>query len=203
MDCKVAVKWMHDYLDGDLGREQAASLNRHMKECAGCRERLDALVRTEALFKNAPDCQVPEGLEGRILRALPKSRRPTAWAGWVRRHPALSAAALFLVVMLTSFVAMWNQDRQLSVAGSDLDKLVIEGKTVIVPEGTELSGDLTITNGSAKVLGDVKGNLTVIDGNVTLASTAHIAGHVQEIDRAVDWAWYKLRSWFGTLAYGS
>jgi hypothetical protein len=54
------------------------------------------------------------------------------------------------------------------------------------------------------VLGDLEGNLTVIDGNVIpLASTAHIAGEIKTIDRAVDWMWYKVSSWFGALAYGS
>jgi len=202
MNCKMAASWMHEYLDGDLSRDHTASLKEHLDTCKACSVRFDELLRTESLCRAYPDVQVPAELDSRIISVLPsKSRRQTAWTGWVRRHPALSAAALFLVVMLSSFVAMWNQDQQLSVAGSDLDQLVFEGSTVIVPEGTEISGDLTITNGTAKVLGGVQGNLTVIDGSVTLASTAHIAGHVQKVDRAIDWAWYKLRSWFGTLIF--
>jgi anti-sigma factor RsiW len=203
MNCKIAVAWMHDYLDGDLGRESAESLRKHMGECRDCQTRYNELTRTEALFRATPGLSAPSGLEERIMASLPKTRRPAAWTGWVRRHPAVSAAALFLLVMLSSFVTMWNQDRQLSVAGPDLDNLVIHGTTVIVPEGQEVTGDLTVVNGNAEVLGDVKGNLTVIDGNALLASTAHISGHVQEIDRAVDWAWYKVRSWFGTIAYGT
>ncbi len=203
MNCKMAANWMHEYLDGDLGRGEATALREHLNACKACSVRFDELSRTESLCTAFPVAETPSGLESRILNALPKSRRPAAWTGWVRRHPALSAAALFLIVMLSSFVAMWNQDQQLSVAGADLDVLEYQGTTVIVPEGKEVNGDLTITNGSAKVLGSVRGNLTVIDGSVTLASTAHIAGHVQEVDRAIDWAWYKLRSWFGTLAYGS
>jgi len=203
MDCKVAVAWMHEYLDGELDRHDAALLREHMRECGTCQARFDALSRTDALARALPVRAAPAGLEARILAALPKARRrPAAWTGWVRRHPAISAAALFLVVMFSSFVTMWNQDRQLSVSGPDLDQVVIQGNKVIVPEGVEVAGDLTVVNGSAEVLGAVKGDLTVIDGNVMLASTAQIAGHVQEIDRAVDWAWYKLRSWFGTLAYG-
>lgn len=203
MNCKVAASWMHEYLDGDLERGEATALKDHLNTCQACNVRFDELSRTDSLCMAFPVAKTPPGLESRILDALPKSRSPAAWTGWVRRHPALSAAAFFLIVMLSSFVAMWNQDQQLSVSGTDLDVLEYQGTTVIVPEGKEVNGDLTITNGSAKVLGSVRGNLTVIDGNVTLASTAHIAGHVQEVDRAIDWAWYKLRSWFGTLAYGS
>lgn len=203
MKCSVAVAWMHEYLDGDLERGSAASLKQHMLECPECRKRFDQLAQTEALVRSEPMQAAPAGLEERILQSLPGTRRPAAWTGWVRRHPAISAAALFLVVMLSSFVTMWNQDRQLQVAGPDLDNLIIEGRTVIVPEGVEVSGDLTVVNGTADVYGDVKGNLTVIDGKAMLASTAHIAGRVKEIDQVVDWAWYKVRSWFGTLAYGS
>lgn len=203
MNCKIAVATMHSYLDGDLGQADVIHLKRHLAACAVCKKRYDELSRTEMFCRALPIERAPDDLDARILGMLPKMKRPAAWTGWVRRHPAMSAAALFLVVMLSSFVAMWNQDQQLSVAGPDLDNVVIEGTTVIVPEGKEVAGDLTIVNGSAKVLGNVRGNLTVIDGSVTLASTAHIAGQVEEIDRAIDWAWYKLRSWFGTLAYGT
>ena len=138
------------------------------------------------------------------MKALPSSRRPAAWTSWVRRHPAVSAAAIFLVVMLSSFVSMWNQSQEFSVSGPDLEHVVIEGKKVIVPEGQKVSGDLTVVNGDVQVLGDLDGNLTVIDGHLTpLASTAHIAGEIKTIDRAVDWFWYKVSSFFGTLAYGS
>jgi anti-sigma factor RsiW len=203
MKCNVAVASMHDYLDGDLSREASLGLREHLGECPACRTRFDELERTEALLMAIPAEQAPPGLEDRILQSLPRNRRPAAWTGWVRRHPAVSAAALFLIVMLSSFVAMWNQDKQLSIAGPDLDNVVIEGNTVTVPAGKEVAGDLTVANGTARVLGDVKGNLTVIDGQVTLASTAHIAGNVKTIDRAVDWVWYKVTSWFGSIAYGS
>lgn len=203
MKCNNAVAYMHDYLDGELPRAQIKDLQNHLAECVECRGHLEALERTDALVRAMPAVPAPNHLTESIMRSLPKSRRPAAWTSWVRRHPAVSAAAMFLVVMLSSFVTMWNQDQELSIAGPDLEHVVIEGNKVIVPAGQTFSGDLTVSNGVAQVLGEVDGNLTVIDGSVTLASTAHIAGKVQTIDRAVDWMWYKVSSWFGTLAYGS
>ena len=203
MNCNVAVALIHDYLDGDLPREQLAAMQQHLAGCAECNARFEKLSRTDALIRSVPDAGPSPELRNRILKSLPKQRTPAAWTKWVRRHPAASAAAMFVLVMLTSFVAMWNADQQLSVAGPDLANVDIEGHTVIVPEGVRVQGDLTVVNGSAQVLGDLDGNLTVIDGSVTLASTAHIAGKVKEIDRAVDWIWYKVESWFGTIAYGS
>jgi len=204
MKCNAAVVHIHEYLDGDLSRQEIKDLQAHLEECTACSSRLEALERTEALARALPAREAPFGLSYRVMKSLPKTRRSVSWTSWVRRHPAASAAAFFLVVMLSSFVAMWNQDRELSLAGPDLEHLIIEGNMVIVPEGQKVNGDLTVANGIVQVLGDVDGNLTVIDGNVMpLASTAHIAGEVKEIDRAIDWMWYKVSSWFGTIAYGS
>jgi anti-sigma factor RsiW len=204
MKCNVAVVFMHDYLDGDLAREEAKQLQQHLSECPSCHARFESLERTDAFVRTLPIEKAPELLGDRIMKSLPSPRRPAAWTSWVRRHPAVSAAAIFMVVMLSSFLAMWNQDQELSVAGPDLGQIQFEGNKVIVPEGVKVNGDLTVVNGDVQVLGDLEGNLTVIDGNVIpLASTAHIAGEIKTIDRAVDWMWYKVSSWFGALAYGS
>ncbi|TVY03334.1 zf-HC2 domain-containing protein [Cohnella terricola] len=204
MKCNVAVMNMHDYLDGDLSREEIIQLQQHLRDCPSCHTRYEALERTDALAKCQPIEKAPEYLSDRVMKSLPSPRRPAAWTTWVRRHPAMSAAALFIVVMLSSFVSMWNQSQEFSVSGQDLEHVVIQGKKVIVPEGQKVNGDLTVVNGDVQVLGDLEGNLTVIDGNLSpLASTAHIAGQIKTIDRAVDWVWYKVSSYFGTLAYGS
>jgi anti-sigma factor RsiW len=204
MKCNVAVVFMHDYLDGDLTREDTKQLQEHLIHCPSCSEHLEALSLTDALIRALPVEAAPLQFGDRIMKSMPKPRRPAAWTSWVRRHPAVSAAAIFMVVMLSSFVAMWNQEAQLSVTSPDMQHLVIEGNKVIVPAGQKVSGDLTVVNGNVEVLGDLEGNLTVIDGNLApLASTAHIAGQIKTIDRAVDWFWYKVSSFFGTLTYGT
>nr|WP_130616716.1 zf-HC2 domain-containing protein [Cohnella abietis] len=204
MNCNVAVVSMHDHLDGDLSREEIKQLQEHLSGCPSCYARYEALERTDALVKASPKEKASDQLSERIMKSLPSSRRPAAWTSWVRRHPAVSAAAIFMIVMLSSFVSMWNQGQELSVTGPDLDHVIIEGKKVIVPAGQKVSGDLTVVNGDVQVLGDLEGNLTVIDGRlIPLASTAHIAGEIKTIDRAVDWLWYKVSSFFGTLTYGS
>jgi anti-sigma factor RsiW len=203
MKCNVAVVFMHDYLDGDLAREDKNQLQEHLSGCPSCHARYESLERTDALVRSLQVEASSPDLGERIMKSLPKTRRPAALTSWVRRHPAVSAAAIFMVVMLSSFMSMWNQDQELTVTGP-MDHLVIEGNKVTIPEGEKITGDLTVVNGDVQVLGDLEGNLTVIDGNLApLASTAHIAGQVKTIDRAVDWFWYKVSSWFGTLAYGS
>ncbi|GJM74590.1 hypothetical protein HMSSN036_68060 [Paenibacillus macerans] len=60
---------------------------------------------------------------------------------------------------------------------------------------------MTIENGKAEIYGEVEGNLTVIDGTFYQASTAHISGQVKEIDRALDWIWYRITNTFTEVAY--
>lgn len=103
--------------------------------------------------------------------------------------------------MLFSAWNFWNQNNEMVVKGNNLDQIVIEGNTVIVPEGKSIAGDLTIENGTAQVYGDVNGNLTVIDGQLYQASTAHISGQVKSIDQALDWFWYKITNMVNEVAY--
>jgi len=206
MDCRMAVQFMHEYLDQELTRDRLAVLETHLRACPACRNRLEVLTGTEALIRSActrREALPPADLADRIVRSLPAAPRPRKWARWVRRHPAVTAACFFALVMLTSWLATWNQDDRLRVeAGPDAERLVIEGRTVIVPEGQKVSGDLVVANGTVRIDGEVDGNVTVIDGNVLLASSARIAGEIQEIDRAVDWLWYRVSALLNGLAGG-
>lgn len=207
MNCAQASRLMHEYFDGDLAQKDAAVLKAHLRECAGCRERLQSYERTEACLHMA--FAVPGSgdasydaaqLTNRILRGLPGHSRRFAWVKWLRHHPGVTAAALFGIVMLASFAAAWNQDNELVVRGHDLSEIVIEGNVVVVPEGARVEGDLVIENGRAVVNGEILGNLTVIDGTVNMASTAKVLGEAREINQAIDRIWYKLRSTVSNLA---
>jgi hypothetical protein len=161
------------------------------------------LEQTELMLYSLPQ-HIPDAskeLVERILSTLPKHKEPQIWVKWMKRHPALTAAAIFLVIMLFSVINVFNQDSQLVVKGNNLEQIVIDGNTVIVPEGSIISGDLTIENGKAEVFGDVEGDLTVIDGSLYRASTAQISGQVKSVDKALDWIWYKISNIFSEVAY--
>jgi len=210
MNCSIATSRMHDYLDGDLAREDAIRLKAHLLACADCRTKYDELERTDAFVLAAlsSDIRTTGGdganasaaLTDRILSGLPKTSRQRAWTRWVRNHPAISVAAVFALVMLSSFITMWEQDNELVVRGSDLAEVIIEGDTVTVPEGAHVNGDLTVENGKTEVYGEIKGNLTVIDGTLNMASTANILGQERRINQALDWVWYKLTHTISGLA---
>ncbi|MGF7050435.1 anti-sigma factor RsiW [Paenibacillus sp. DS2015] len=203
MECKLAVSLMHDFLDDDLSKEQRVMLKEHTLTCPDCRMQFKELEQTDmllySLHYSTPSAS--DELTKRILSALPVHKKQQRWVTWVKRHPAATAAALFLVVMLFSTINVWNQDNQLMVHGNNLDQVIIEGDTVILPEGRTIAGDLTIENGKAQIFGVVEGNLTVIDGSLYKASTAHISGQVKNVDRALDWIWYKITNLVSDVAY--
>jgi len=210
MNCSIATSRMHDYLDGDLAREEAVQLKAHLLACPDCRTKYNELERTDAFVLAAlsSDTRTTGGdgayasaeLTDRILSGLPKTTRQRAWTRWVRNHPAISVAAVFALVMLSSFITMWEQDNELVVRGSDLAEVIINGDTVTVPEGAHVNGDLTVENGKTEVYGEIKGNLTVIDGTLNMASTANILGEERRINQALDWVWYKLTHTISGLA---
>jgi anti-sigma factor RsiW len=200
MNCKEALPLMHEFLDGDLSRPEAIRLKEHLIACVECKSYFKALERTEAMVRSVPDVAVPDDLVERIMAGLPPVKKKNAWLQWVRRHPGISVAVVFVAVMFGSFTSMWNQNDDLMVKGSDLQNLVFEGDTVIVPAGRTINGNLIVQSGKLKVEGDVTGNLVVIDGSLNLASTAHISGQITQVDEAMSWVWYKVNEFVALLS---
>lgn len=201
MICKEALPLIHEYLDGDLQDAEVLELSRHLTECRHCTSRLKKLEIAESLVHSLQKTKASDDLTDRILRAIPAPSKKRSWRQWVRRHPAASVAAVFVVVMISSFLSLWDQERDLVVKGTDLDQVVINGSTVTVPAGHTVNGDLFVENGKIQVDGQVQGNLVVVDGSVNLASTASISGQITTIDQALDWIWYKVNHWFVSLAH--
>ncbi|MNW42063.1 Anti-sigma-W factor RsiW [compost metagenome] len=204
MDCKQASSLMHEYFDDDLTHEQVVELKHHLQGCSVCSARFQELEQTEmVLFSTIRHkaLSAPDELVNAIMNKIPKQRRQQAWVGWIKKHPALTAAAVFLFVMVFSSLSLWKSDEQLVVKVADLDQVIINGDTVTVPEGSTIAGNLTVENGKAEIYGDVQGNLTVIDGSYYQASTAHISGEIKSIDQALDWIWYRITNTFTEVAY--
>ncbi|MBD7970617.1 zf-HC2 domain-containing protein [Paenibacillus gallinarum] len=204
MDCNEITSLMHEYLDDELSTAQKKGLENHLSMCPDCRMLFKELEQTDMLLyamkHYSPSAS--DELTDRIMSAVPQPKKQQPWLKWVKRHPAFTAAAVFLLVMLSSTLSFWDQSDQLIVKGSDLDQIVIEGNNVIIPEGKSINGDLTVENGTAQIYGNVEGNLTVIDGSYNMqASTAHVSGQIKSIDQALDWIWYKVTNIMSVVAY--
>ena len=185
------VHYMHAYLDGDISHEDERILNEHLEECSACREIMDGLMDSVTLLESAMPLQAPDGFVDGVMSRLPKEKSQVGIQRWLRSHPLLAAAAMFFILMSASVFSSFGNDQQFSVTKQP--NLVVEGQTVLVPEGEVVKGDVIVKNGELRVEGEVDGSITVINGSKYMASTAVVTGTSEEIDEAFDWLWYKIK----------
>ncbi|OCS85187.1 zf-HC2 domain-containing protein [Caryophanon tenue] len=190
------VDYMHEYLDGDIQREQELELKNHLQSCTDCQQHMHELSDSIAFIKSATHISAPPNLEIGVMARLPKPKQHVGIQKWLRRHPFIVAAATFIILMSGSLLTGYNDDQQFSVTKQP--NLVVDGQTVIVPEGETVTGDIVVRNGDIRVEGEVDGNITVINGEY-MASTSVVTGQVEEIDKAFEWLWYEIKSAFKDL----
>jgi RNA polymerase sigma-70 factor (ECF subfamily) len=59
------------YLEGEIGADQCAEMNRHVAQCPQCRERCDSLRRTLALCSRSGERgSVPPEIQEAVRKAL-------------------------------------------------------------------------------------------------------------------------------------
>lgn len=183
---------MHAYLDGDISPDEERQLNEHLDACAACKELMDELNEPIHLIRNAESMQAPDGFVSGVMARLPKEKSQVGFQRWLRRHPLLAAAAMFLILMSASMFSSFGSNEKFSVTKQP--NLIVEGETVIVPAGEVVKGDIVVENGNLRIEGEVEGNVTVIKGSKYMASTAVVTGTYEEIDKAFDWLWYKIKN---------
>lgn len=195
MDCKQANRYIHEYLDEEISRQQELQLEEHLIHCVDCKQRFQALQQTVAFVQSASHIYAPVNFTDRVLAALPKESYGHIWRQRMRRHPLLVAASLFLLLMTGSLASLWNEGNQFQLTSNQLNKLQIDELTgkVIVPEDIVVNGDIVVRNADIDVKGQVNGSVTAIDGSIYLASTGAITGEKEEIHQAVEWVWYHMK----------
>ncbi len=189
------VDYMQEYLDGDISRENEQQLKQHLQNCASCRQHMHELSDTVAFVKSAAHITAPPHFESEVMKRLPKGKSRVGVQRWFRRHPILVAVAVFFLFMSTSLIGSY-QNNEFSVTKQP--NLVLDGQTVIVPEGVIVKGDIVVKNGDIIVEGEVDGNITVINGEY-MASTAVVTGEIEEIDEVFEWLWYEIKSMANTV----
>lgn len=70
MNCRDLREQFSAYLDGELPREEAQAISRHVEGCVECARELDDLRRTIEALADLPVIQAPEGLKTKILAQL-------------------------------------------------------------------------------------------------------------------------------------
>ncbi|MFZ3590287.1 anti-sigma factor family protein [Bacillus sp. DJP31] len=185
------IEYMHNFLDEDLILDQEKELRTHLQHCSDCQKHFHELKKTIALVQSTSHIHSPFDFTAKVMQRLPQEKKVVKVKRWLKIHPLLTAAAVFFILMLGSITTMWNEDQQLAV--SKQSNLLIEENTVIVPEGTIVDGDLVVRNGDIKIEGEVRGDLTLINGDKYLASAGAVTGEIHEIDQMFEWIWYHLK----------
>ncbi|WP_246945415.1 zf-HC2 domain-containing protein [Bacillus pinisoli] len=188
------IDYMHDYLDEDLKKEHEMELRDHLMRCKECQQHFHELKKTLALVQSASHMQAPTNFTERVMASLPQEKKVVKVKRWFKVHPLLTAAAVFFILMLGSVVTTWNGEQDLVV--SKHPDLRIEENTVIVPEGTIIDGDILVKNGDLKIEGEIRGNVTVINGNQYLASAGNVTGEIEEIDQMFEYIWHHIKKGF-------
>ncbi|HEY8089325.1 MAG TPA: sigma-70 family RNA polymerase sigma factor [Polyangiaceae bacterium] len=69
--CPEVLPILSQYLEGDIGPDQCAEMDRHVARCRRCQARCDSLRSTLALCRrSATDGRIPEDVQDRVRRAL-------------------------------------------------------------------------------------------------------------------------------------
>ncbi|PAE34578.1 anti-sigma factor family protein [Bacillus sp. 7884-1] len=185
------VDLMHEYLDEEIDPANEMILREHLKGCKECETLFNEFKKTIAVVKGTSRMQAPPDFTAKVMASLPREKKKVGMQRWLRNHPLIAAASLFLVLMMGSVLSTWNQEREFSV--SKQENLVVQNDTVIVPEGEVVKGDVIVRNGKLKIEGEVQGDVTVINGEKYLASAGHVTGQIEEVNEVFDWIWYHMK----------
>lgn len=102
MQCHEIESLLLKRLEGRLAGDEAARLERHLDECAACRETLDAQRAVAELLAARPPADVPLGFTTRVMAGLevePGWLELMNWRVWTFRLAPV-AAALVVVAAL-------------------------------------------------------------------------------------------------------
>ena len=185
------VHFMHEYLDGEISREHELELKSHLQSCEACQAHMHELSDVVAFVKGAAHIEAPNDFNHSVIARLPKEKSSAGVSKWLRRHPVLAAAAMFLLLMSSALFTNFNDEQQFSFTKQE--NVLVEGETVIIPEGQVVKGDLVVRNGDVQIDGELDGNLIIINGSKYMASTAVITGTSEEINEVFDWLWYNIK----------
>lgn len=197
MKCPEAIKLMHAYLDDDIDEYSHHELLLHIKTCQACKLHFNELKMTDNLLKQLPQKRSSNDCIEKVLQQIPNKSKEFRVKKWLKRYPYVVAASIFLFLFSVSMASyMAPNNDQFRIVSGDRTNLVINGNEVIVPEGQEILGDLVIENGNLKIKGEVKGNVTVINGEILMASASQVDGHTKQVDQIFEKLWYQIKSLF-------
>lgn len=182
---------MHEYFDEEISPDNEKKLTDHLNSCSECFAYFQQLKKAVTFIQGSSQIQAPVNFAANVMAKLPPVRRKVGFQSWMKLHPLMTAASVFLVLMTGSLVSSWQNDHKFSVTNQS--NLVVQNHKVIVPEGKVVKGDVIVRNGELRIEGEVQGDVTVINGDHYLASAGHVTGEIEEVNKVFDWLWYQMK----------
>jgi len=68
--CKQVIRQLSEFLDGELARELAEDLSRHLERCEDCKIVVDTCRKTIEIYCNTEPLPLPDDVRVRLERAL-------------------------------------------------------------------------------------------------------------------------------------
>ena len=129
MTCESAHELIPPFLDQELEPSQRLEIEAHLRSCVACAEFHHELSELRKTIRGgAPYFQAPQGLDGRIRKALRQEARPTLqsrgpWV-WIAAAASLGFAAAMIwgIVLLRSTTA--HPDLALEIVSSHVRSLM-------------------------------------------------------------------------------
>ncbi len=193
MKCRDAIYLMHGYLDQDIDETEQKELFNHLKTCIDCKQHFSELQLTENLIRQLPIKRTSSEYTQQLLEKFPRTQNNNRLVQWLKKRPLVVAASIFIFLFSISIISYAIPGGELKVVSGNQHNLVIEGNQVIVPKDKEVIGDLVVENGNVEIKGEVKGNVTVINGQILMANASMVDGHTKEVDQFFEWILYKVK----------
>lgn len=205
---------VQQYLEDGILPEESDEL-RHLLEDDALYEAYLQYERIDAELKALPRPKLSSDFTARVMASLPDAktratvtpiarpedrvrakRKPHAkWTTWFRKHPGIIAAALFLSLMSSATLGLWNESTE-TMTYTKVPGIIVTANEVVVPEGVTIERDITVQGGDLRVEGTVKGNATAVHGRAYLASAGEVTGELEQIDQMFEWMWYSFKQIF-------
>lgn len=140
MNCKDIGDLLSAYIDDELGTNEKKQVDSHLRECAGCKEKLAKMKSAAEMVRSLGEFEVPADVS-RALRGIahdqvgkPAQKRRVLLLPRVRYLVAAGAVAAIALVALLSQIDLSSLDKGAGVRQIPVEKGVPSGKGYSGPE---------------------------------------------------------------------
>lgn len=205
MNCEAVRELLWMYLEKETTAEEAEKIEKHLAECAACREELNAQKAIMETLAGLPDEELPENYHAELMQKLraetapnvvpfpPKKKQPM-WKQW-----GMVAAAVLVVVAAGGMNGMLdmrqNQNEAVKQMAADtaapMEDVIVEDETVdftaeLQEDAVEMKAKGKTMAPAAGVAGSVTAESGAADNSIEMA--AYDAAAVPEMASAEEMA---------------